>query len=114
MDSPVALNYYGDTALCIYQPTIPSPAGEIRDKLKVVSVHPAPNTPFNPITSSDNYIYIQNLKAGTRYTVSVVSTLGGHGSDATSCKTALSDPLESQVVQAVACTGEYVIHAHIY
>ena len=114
MDDNYALHDYDGTTLRIYQLYIRSPAGERRDNLKVVSVHPAPNTPFNPITSSDNYIYIQNLTASTRYTVSVVSTLGGNRSDVTSCKTAVSDPLESQVVQAVACTSEYVIHVHIY
>ncbi|XP_063728408.1 uncharacterized protein LOC134855971, partial [Symsagittifera roscoffensis] len=107
MDYSWALAAYDDTTLIMVPPFISSPSGERSDEFKVLSVHPAPNTPFNPNTS-DYYssdIYIRNLTASTRYTVSVVSTLGGNGSYATPCKTAPSDPLESEVVQFVACTA---------
>ena len=116
MDYSWALAAYDDTTLIMVPPFISSPSGERSDEFKVLSVHPAPNTPFNPNTS-DYYssdIYIRNLTASTRYTVSVVSTLGGNGSYATPCKTAPSDPLESEVVQFVACTGELFIKGFFY
>ena len=109
MDHGWALHYFDDTTLAIFSSYVLSPGSGRPDKFKVVSVHPAPNTPFSTITADDSSdIYIRNLTASTRYTVSVVYTMG----DATPCKTALSGPLESEVVQAVACTGEYVFDLH--
>ena len=83
---------------------VSSPSGEIFDGIIVSSVFPEPLTSYTTVSDS-HYLTTQNLDRGVRYTISIRAILGGNYSGSTDCRTAPTEPLKSEEVQFVGCTG---------
>ena len=83
---------------------VSAPSGEIFDDIIVSSVFPEPLTSY---TTDSNSVYLttRNLDRGARYTISIRAILGGNYSGSTDCRTAPTEPLKSEEVQFVGCTG---------